>query len=253
MNIFNIPIVLITKQYMEFIHETRELDYDRAGSYLAMAAELIEIKSKWLIPALQNRLNEEATTLDEMSEDDPRKPLAEKLLEFEALKEAAEQLESIPMLGRDAFPSGECKRRADEIAALPIPVKGNVLDLALALERSLIRFAEKDKAPRVKVRSQKITIHSRMLSLKERFKNIPDCMLTDLFVECNDRYELIVTLMAILELVKGEQLNVAQEYLFAPMKITTGVRFGEEISEVEEEAKASKDAAAKNSDTTEVA
>ena len=238
MNIFNIPIVLVTRQYLDFVHQSGDISFDRAGEYLSMAAELVEIKARFLIPALQNRINEEAQSLDEMSPEDPRRPLVEKLLEFEAIKAAAEELEGVPQLGRDSFVSGESKRRADEFADLPVPVKGNSFDLVIALERALLRFANEQQAPRVRVRVQRITIHQRMVSLQERFRMFSRCELSDLFDDCKDRYELIVTIMASLELVKLGQLVVEQNEIFGKLSLSLGARFGEDFVNPEpEEAK----------------
>ncbi len=234
-NIFNIPIVLVTRQYLDFVAQSRDLSFDRAGEYLSMAAELVEIKARYLIPALQNRLNEEAQSLEEMSPEDPRRPLVEKLLEFEAIKAAVEELETIPQLGRDSFVSGEFKRRTEEFSDLPVPVKGNAFDLAIALERALLRFANEQQAPRVKVRVQRITIHTRMISLRERFRMFSACALNDLFDECKDRYELIVTIMAALELVKIGQLVVEQGEIFGTLNFAIGARFGEDFVNPEPE------------------
>jgi segregation and condensation protein A len=229
LNIFNIPVVLITRQYLDFIYQSRDLSFDRAGEYLSMAAELIEIKAKFLIPALQNRINEDAQSLDEMSPEDPRRPLVEKLLEFEAIKRAVEELEAVAQIGRDSFVSGEFKRREEEFEDFPVPIKGNAYDLAIALERVLLKFAEEQQAPRVKVHKQRVTIHQRMLDLQDRFKTIPECMLTDFYEECKDRYEFIVTVMATLELCKIGQLVIEQTEIFGPMKFSVGAHFGEDF------------------------
>jgi segregation and condensation protein A len=241
MNIFNIPIVLVTRQYLDFVAESRDLSFDRAGEYLSMAAELVEIKAKYLIPALQNKLNEEAQSLEDMSPEDPRRPLVEKLLEFEAIKAAVDELETIPQLGRDSFASAEFKRRNEEFADLPVPVKGNAFDLAIALERALLRFANEQQAPQVKVRKQRITIHSRMISLQERFRMFPACALCDLFGECKDRYELIVTIMASLELVKLGQIVVEQTEIFGKLNFAVGPRFGEDFVNPEPEESKNKE------------
>jgi segregation and condensation protein A len=245
LNIFNIPIVLITRQYLDFVYQSRDLSFDRAGEYLSMAAELVEIKAKFLIPALQNRINEEAQSLDEMSPEDPRRPLVEKLLEFEAIKAAVEELEATPQLGRDSFVSGEFKRREDEFSEFPVPIKGNAYDLAIALEKVLLKFANEQQAPKVRVHKQRVTIHQRMLDLQERFKNVSECMLTDFHDECKDRYEFIVTVMAALELCKIGQILIEQVELFGPMKFLVGPKFGEDFVNPEpEDAKKEKLAAA---------
>src|SRR3712207_1763947 len=78
-NVFNIPISTITEQFLSFLGQFPELEFHLAGEYLAMAAQLIEIKAQMLLPALQNKLSD-PHSLAEMSEDDPRRPLVEQLL-----------------------------------------------------------------------------------------------------------------------------------------------------------------------------
>ena len=80
LNIFNIPIAIITEQYLSFLKQVPALDFHSAGEYLAMAAQLIEIKANLLVPVLQNNL-QESQTLEDIPEDDPRRVLVEQLLE----------------------------------------------------------------------------------------------------------------------------------------------------------------------------
>jgi segregation and condensation protein A len=233
-NIFNIPILLITEQYLGFLRQVPELDFHTAGEYLAMAAQLIEIKAYSLLPALQNQLPD-AQNLDEMGEEDPRKPLVKDLLEYESIKMASFQLDALKILGRDVFPSGEFKRRELEFEELVHPIRGNSFDLVIAFERSLLRFAERMSAPTVKVRAQKITIHKKMIQLLRRFDKLPESTFLELTEECESRYELIVTFMAMLELAKAKLLTVEQEELFGPIRILPGPSFGEDIPGIEGE------------------
>lgn len=243
LNIFDIPMSLITEQYLGFLRQVPELDFHQAGEYLAMAARLIEIKVAMLIPALQNRL-EGAQSLEEMSEEDPRRPLVEMLLEREALKAASLQLEALSILGRDVFPSGEPLRRSAEFEDLEAPLRGDPFALVIAFERLLLRYAETRVAPIVKVRAQKITIQTKMVAIKRRFETASESTLREFFDECESRYELIVTLMAVLELSKAAHLALAQAELFGPIVIMRGPKFYDLAPELEGEGEEGKDAAA---------
>lgn len=235
-NIFNIPIVLITEQYLSFLRNVPDLDFNQAGEYLAMAAQLIEIKANFLVPALQNTLVDEAQSLDQISDDDPRKSLVEQLMAYEAIKEACLKLDKLKILGRDVFPSGESKRREGEVNDdLLHPIKGDAFELVIALERVLLRFAQKRNAPKVTVRAQKITIESKIVKLKARFQMFASAELTELFIDCESRYELIVTIMAVLELCKANQLVVDQQELFGPITVTRGQKFEDEVPVIEGE------------------
>lgn len=234
-NIFNIPMALITEQYLGFLRQVPELDFHQAGEYLAMAAQLIEIKAGMLIPALQNRVVDDPSALEEMDPNDPRRPLVELLLEREAFKRAVDQLDSLALLGRDVFASGEPLRRREEFENLEAPIKGDPFSLVIAFERLLLRFAETRAAPVVRVQAQKITIQTKMQRIKRKFELVEEYTLREFFDECETRYELIVTLMAVLELSKANHLNLLQAELFGPILITRGPKFYDLAPELEGE------------------
>jgi segregation and condensation protein A len=232
-SVFNIPIVLITEQYLSFLRNVPDLDFNEAGEYLAMAAQLIEIKAAFLVPALQNTLADNPESLEDLSADDPRRSLVEQLIAYEAIKEACIELNKLKMLGRDVFPSGEAKRREGEVDESMQPIKGDPYELVIAFERVLLRFAQKRNAPKVTVHAQKITIESRMVKLKDFFRVVPAAQMTELFVDCESRYELIVVFMAVLELCKANQLQLEQHEHFGPITITHGPKFEEDAPEVD--------------------
>ena len=230
MNIFNIPIFTITVQYLAFLRQVPELDFHQAGEYLAMAAQLIEIKANMLIPVLQNKA-ESPESLAEIPEDDPRKILVEQLLEFEALKRAALMLEQMGALRAEIFPSGEYKRRSDEFDNFSYPIKGNPYELVVAFERVLLKFSQQKENPKISVRAQKITIQQKMLMIKKRLEPVTVFFLSELINDCMSKYELIVTLMAMLELCKSHHIHVEQIEAFAEISILRGDLFTEIISE----------------------
>lgn len=230
-NIFNIPISLVAEQYVAFLRNSPMLDFHSAGEFLAMAAQLLEIKANLLVPALQNKLVD-AQSLEDIPEDDPRRPLVESLLEFEAIREACEKLDKMSILGRDVFPSGECSRLEDEFDKLLAPIKGDSFSLVIAFERMLLRFAQSQSAPTVKVRAQKVTIQSRMVVIKRRLEVIQHVTLRELFEDCETRYDLIITIMATLELAKAHHVLLRQDELFAPIVITVGEKFYEAAPEL---------------------
>jgi segregation and condensation protein A len=233
-NIFNIPISNVAEQYVAFLRNTPLLDFHSAGEFLAMAAQLLEIKANLLVPALQNKLVD-AQSLEEIPEDDPRRPLVESLLEFEAIREACEKLDRLSLLGRDVFPSGESIRREEEYDKLLAPIKGDSFSLVIAFERMLLRFAQSQSAPTVKVRAQKVTIQSRMVVIKRRLGITQQVTLRELFEDCETRYDLIVTIMATLELAKAHHVLLRQDELFSPIVITIGEKFYESAPELGDE------------------
>lgn len=227
-NIFNIPIERVSAQFLAFIREVPSLNFSLAGEYLATAAQLVEIKSRMLLPNFEPDARE-AESLDDMSDDDPRKTLVAQLLEQEAaqLRAAASELEQAGRFGASSFGSGEFRRREEEWDSLPRPLVGDALQLLLAFERVLLEFARERSVPTVRVRAQRISIHTRMEQLKDKFALKPDSSFAELLEDCETRYELIVTLMAVLELCKAKQLDYRQEFTYGPIDIFQGERFSD--------------------------
>ncbi|MEY4063926.1 MAG: hypothetical protein RIR26_134 [Pseudomonadota bacterium] len=230
-NIFNIPISIVAEQYITYLRNVPMLDFHSAGEFLAMAAQLLEIKANLLVPALQNKLVD-AQSLEDIPEDDPRRTLVESLLEFEAIREACEKLDKLSILGRDVFPSGEASRCEEEFENLLAPIKGDAFSLVIAFERMLLRYAQSQSAPKVKVRAQKVTIQSRMVVIKRRLEMMQQVTLRELFDDCETRYDLIVTIMATLELAKAHHVLLRQDELFSPIVITVGEKFYEDAPEL---------------------
>lgn len=231
LNIFDIPIVTITEQFLNFLKQVNQLDFHEAGEYLSTAAQLIEIKTNMIFPVLQNNEADSVNTEESKQQDDPRTGLVEQLLEYQSLKKASELLTKIYEEREDVYPSNEHKRRSTEFDAFEHPIKGNSYELVIAFERVLLRFSVKKALPKVVVKSQKITIQQKMEELKTKIfttENTP--VLKDFLIECASRYELVVTIMAILELCKSRHLSVSQETHFAPIHVLKGTRFSEQIS-----------------------
>lgn len=228
LNIFNIPISTITEQFLSFLKQIPELDFHAAGEYLAMAAQLIEIKANMLVPVLQNKYDQ-VQSLEEISEEDPRKVLVEQLLEFEAIRKASEILGVKGSLNQEIYPTKEHRRREEEFSLFEHPIKGNAFDLVIAFERVLLEFSVQKAAPKVMVRAQKITIQQKMDAVKQRLEITEYLTVKDLLFDCESRYELIVVLMAVLELCKANQLMIQQDQAFAEIRLTRGERFSEVV------------------------
>ncbi|APJ02823.1 segregation and condensation protein A [Silvanigrella aquatica] len=233
LNIFNIPIFTITEQYLSFLKQVPELDFLTAGEYLAMAAQLIEIKANLLIPVLQKNSNLQAESIEEIAEEDPRKLLVEQLLEYEAFKKASEILQTLNANVQDVFPTGEFKRREEEFSQFEHPIKGNPFELIISLERILLKYSNQN-TPKVMVRAQKITIQQKMELIKKRLEESEIVTLKNLIADCLSRYELIVVIMAVLELCKANHVNLSQAEMFAEVELTKGYKFYEDTSTLQD-------------------
>lgn len=225
LNIFDIPIASITIQFLDFIRQASKLDIHQAGEYLAMAAQLIEIKTNALLPTLQNQY-EAAQAFEEISDADPRKPLVEQLLEYENIKKLSEQLLVKNSILENIFPSVEFKRREDEWNNFERPLKGNPFDLAIVFEKILLQYSQFKSLPKVVVHTQKITIEQKMNQILERIGLSADVLnLKELIFDCESRYELIVLLMALLELSQKRLVILIQNNELEDIYISRDSRF----------------------------
>jgi len=218
-NIFNIPISLICQQFLAFVKQTRNtFDFQQAGDYLLMSTQLVEIKVRMLLPSFDNT-PEDPKTLDDVDPQDPRRDLVTRLLELEAIKNACDQWQNLKILGQDVFVSGEHKRRQQEFVNLEQPLKGDPFSLAIAFEKALLAFADHSPAPRVKVQSQKITLQEKMDHILAQLSQYDPWDLFQAFQQCENRYEMIVLFLAVLELAKNFQIRMEQKNLFSNILI----------------------------------
>lgn len=203
LDILDIPITDITKQYIDYINLMEEIKLELAGEYLLMAAMLAEIKSRMLLP--RPELEEE--------EVDPRAELVRRLQEYERFKKAAEDLDEIPRLERDI-----------NIANADAPNKEVVIKLPdVTLKEVLIAFH--DVLKRAELNSE-LHFERETLSVRQRMSQIIKKIGTENFTDFSELFDLdegrigvAVTFLAILELLKDAMIDVVQNQEFAPLHI----------------------------------
>lgn len=204
LDVLDIPILEVTRQYVQYIELMNELQLELAGEYLLMAAMLAEIKSRMLLPR---------SSSEEQDEDDPRAELVRRLQEYERYKQAAEQINALPRLERDIT-----------VASAEVPERKVVEILPdVTLKEMLICFRE------VMARAEMFTSHSiqrEALSVRERMSDVlsrlsPNGFLrfTELFKPEEGRTGVTVTFLAILELIKESLIEVVQSEPFSPIHI----------------------------------
>ncbi len=207
-DIFNIPIALITEQYMEYLKWMKTLNLDIAGEYLLMASTLLHIKSKMLLPQ---------TSLEEEEEgEDPRAELVRRLLEYQKYKTAATELVQRPMLDRDVFVrlvSIEEKGGAEEER-----IEANLFDLIDAFRKTLERVKEESFHEVILDRlSVEDKVQEILLLLKKEKRSLPFHLL---FPEQASRRVIVITFLAVLELVKAKWIRVFQATPFETIRIS---------------------------------
>ncbi len=199
MDIFDIDIHLITRQYFEFIKLMKELDLEFAGDFIAMAATLIHIKSRMLLPQYDDK--------GEIIEvEDPRKELVQKLLEYQKIQEAAKLLNERPWVGRDIWVRGYSEKldmKEDEIV-----LEENALFSLISTYRKLVRSV-KNKVHQVNANTQSIA--SRILEIRDLLMVGQRTRMHDLITALEERpRQLLITFLAMLELGKLGFVSLSQ-------------------------------------------
>lgn len=208
LDIFNIPIALITQQYLEYLRLMKVLNLDVAGEYLLMASTLLHIKSRMLLP--------KSSEGEEGEEEDPRAELVRRLLEYQKYKQAAAELEKRPLLDRDVF--------VRLLAAEPEPIaeeeriEVNLFELLDAFRKVLGRI-KTEKFHEVVL--DQVSVEDKIqeiLTLLE--KENRSMAFHRLFPEQVTRRIVVVTLLAILELVKMKRVRIFQSAPFETIRIS---------------------------------
>lgn len=215
-DVHDIPIAKVTEQYLSYLGLFEQLNLDVAGEYLVMAATLMHIKSRLLLPPVEG---------EEEDEEDPRAALVQQLEEYQRFRAAAGQLADRDILHRDVF-RRSAERLEAEARELPPLRDLELADLVDALREVLKRLPE-DKAEEIV--GQRIPIADRIAVVLERLR-LGDVEFASLFAEGASRREVITTFLALLELVKMRAVRALQGECFGPIVLTLAVPRDAEVS-----------------------
>ena len=207
-SIYDIPILTITKQYIDYIDLMQEMNLDVAGEFLVMAATLIHIKSRMLLPR--------PDPAQEDPEEDPREALMRRLLEHQKFKAAAELLHE-----RETLRSAQWTRPDGPIAEIAGEAPEPEIEIDLFSLISAFRtVVERAKArPKIYLPSEQIPIEVRIEQLMERLSETEACGFEDLFEDVQSRAGLVVTFLALLEMIRLKLIRVFQTGVVAPIRI----------------------------------
>lgn len=205
LDILDIPVADITHQYMQYVEVMRTMNMELAGEYLVMAAVLGEIKSRSLLPRPKNEDGEE--------EEDPRAELIRRLQEYERFKKAAQDLDGMPQEGRDFWPvkvAGPDYTREKELPQV------DLRELLLALQDVLRRA---DLFESHQVSRETLTLREKMSHVLELLQGREFVPFVSLFTIEEGRLGVVVTFMAVLEMVKEGVLSLVQTESFGPIHV----------------------------------
>jgi segregation and condensation protein A len=209
-NIYDIPIALIAQQYLSYIEAMKELNLAVAGEFLVMAATLLQIKSKMLLPV-------EETAEDEDDGPDPREELVRRLLEYKTIKEAARQLDTQEKIWREIYsrPAAPHEEAPDTDEAMLENI--GLFDLVDALQGILNRNPGKKL---LEILPDNLTVRDRMNAILEALEGQESIGFEALFDASCHRLLIIVTFLALLELIRLRTVRVYQAESFGPILVS---------------------------------
>ena len=209
-DIYDIPIAKITEQYLEYLEILKKCDLEVVGDYLALAAQLSLIKSRMLLPQPPS----------EEEEEDPRAELVRRLLEYERYKEAAEELEKRDILGKEVFLRGlsyfdEFGEMAEETEIVKTDLWSLLEAFREVYERKNFNLTED-----VVFTLESYSIEEKTSEILNFVKFKGKTAFKDLFLNTTSKVEVVVTFLAILEMVKNEMLGIVQEGYDGEVELT---------------------------------
>ncbi|MFQ5598145.1 MAG: segregation and condensation protein A [Nitrospiria bacterium] len=211
-NIYDIPIALVTEQYLDTLNLMESLNLGLAGEFLVMAATLIHIKSKMLLP----------TPMVDDEENDPRSALVSRLLEYQQFKEAAEDLEERERLWRDIYGRGPVS--SPEL----LPEEVSIADLGLYdLLDALNDLLKRRPDPTVlQMTTEVLTVKEKMQHIVNRIEPVESLLFEELFSDIHTRHAIVVTFLALLEVIRLGLIRVMQAQICGPLRLSKTENFG---------------------------
>lgn len=198
-NIFDIPIARITDEYLRYIRLIKSLDISLAADFLVMAAALIEIKSKMLLPQEISGETEEAI-------EDPRRELIDRLLEYEKFKNASQMLYECSTVEQAVFTRGQIE--TDENNS---ETNATVFDLLAVFQKILGRRRAEFQ---MTIEREEMSLAEMLKQIKERIYKAKELNLTEIFAPLDSRQEVVLAFIAVLELVRTESIKLLQNETF---------------------------------------
>ncbi|MHB1391781.1 MAG: segregation and condensation protein A [Clostridia bacterium] len=210
-DIYNIPIAEITDQYLQYISVMEIHDLEVSSEFIVMAATLLEIKSKMLLPKLKKEI-EGGEAID------PREELIQKLIEYKKYKDASSELKDKMGIYEKVFykPPEPIEDYINDVTSI-----SNVsLDmLHISFRNILLKNVSKKSSSYREIYREVVTVDDKIRLINKLLASKPSFYFDDLFLSCNNRYEIIVTFLAVLELIKRRSLHIEQEKNFARILI----------------------------------
>jgi segregation and condensation protein A len=209
-NVHDIPISRITEQYVEYLELMKLLDLNIAGEFVLMAATLMHIKSRMLLPPDERPEDE-----DEGPGEDPRLELVRQLLEYKRFKEVAEDLHALEVEQATTFSRNEEDRSLLAAAERPL-AEVSLFDLLAAFNEVFKRAAE---VPAAEILEDEVKVADKIREIRELVQHADVVTFGDLFRPASTRLEIVATFLAMLELIRQKAILVFQRRPFGPIEL----------------------------------
>lgn len=210
-DIFAIDIYKLTTEYLGYLRLVKFDDIAEAGEFVAMGATLIEIKSRSLLPT-----DERKVTNEDGEEEDPLKTLQDRLLQYEMIRRAADWFSQCPQMGVEIQTGHEHERLAEVFKDVETPLVGEPAKLIVMYEQIMRDLADR-KANKIEAKTHGITLEQTIDRFAEYIDTVRFGMFQGLYNKFRSRYDLVVHLMAILELSKQHKLKIYQQDMMGPL------------------------------------
>ena len=208
-DIYDIPVAKIADQYLEYMEVMKMLDLNIAGEFIVMAATLIHIKSKMLLPP-------EEIELEEEEEMDPRAELVQRLIEYKKFKEAAKKLEEMELRQKNIFIRSSSLEQYKSHDGEGVYFEASLFDLLTAFSKVLKEIPKKTIQEIIK---DEFTVDEKIHQLLHLLMERESVRVNSLFASSKNKLEIIVLFLAILELIRLKEIVVVQNKLFGEIEI----------------------------------
>ncbi len=210
LNIYDIPIAQVTEQYLRYLELMQLLDLNIAGEFLVMSATLLQIKSKMLLPADETKLEQE-------EEGDPRAELVKRLLEYERYKEIAEDLRQREAGQQEVFKRPRIENNTDIPVESEVYFEASIFDLITAFSKAL---EDVPKELFYEVIKDEFTIEEKIHHILHLLLVASSIRISEIFAQAKNKLEVIVTFLAILELIRMKEVVARQKDIFGEIEVS---------------------------------
>jgi segregation and condensation protein A len=211
LDIFRIDLFVLTSQYLDYLRLLKFKDLNDAALFMEMAANLIEIKSRYLLPTEEQRLNDE-----DVDPEDEGASLQRRLMEYDKFRRAAEYLSVIPQMGVQIQTNNEWRRLEPLYEHIEAPLRGEASTLVILYEQLLSTLTDR-KPARVTAKTERVSLADVIEKMHEFIREARFALFQGFYPKMNGRYDLVVNTLSMLQLTRDGRLNIYQEQLMGPI------------------------------------